>query len=171
MANTCSVPLSHVPQGWDSWFGLKGNSCYYNYSLSNNGVEEKHGDDYATDYFIDVVKNRTNSFLSDHFANSPDTPFFAVASVPAAHEPADPAPQHAGYAEGLVAPRTPNYNKVIDDGRHWMAHDDVSAGFNDTVADFVDLLYRRRLAVLQSVDDMIEELVGTLEEAGELDNT
>jgi len=171
MDNACSVSLSHVPRGWDSWFALQGNSVYYNYSLSANGVEEKHGDDYAADYFIDVVKNRTAEFMREHLEGANDTPFFAVASVPAAHEPADPAPQHASYAAGLVAPRTPNYNTVFDDGRHFMASDAVAAGFNESVASFVDTLYRRRLAVLQSVDDMIEEFVELLVAHEQLENT
>jgi N-acetylglucosamine-6-sulfatase len=172
MDNTCSVPLSHVPRGWDSWHALQGNSVYYNYSMSTNGVTEEHGDDYAEDYFIDIVKNRTNDFMAEHLASTPSNPFFAVAAVPAAHEPADPAPQHANYAEGLVAPRTPNYNKVFaDQGRHWMASDPLAAGFNASVGDFVDNLYRRRLATLQSVDDMVETFVKTLDSNGALDNT
>jgi hypothetical protein len=33
----------------------------------------------------------------------------------------DPAPQYADYGEGLTAPRTPNFNAVMnDDARHWM---------------------------------------------------
>ncbi|KXJ04436.1 N-acetylglucosamine-6-sulfatase, partial [Exaiptasia diaphana] len=27
----------HVPPGWDNWYGLVGNSRYYNYTLSVNG--------------------------------------------------------------------------------------------------------------------------------------
>jgi len=98
-------------------------------------------------------------------------PFFITASVPAAHEPADPAPQHASYGKGFKAPRTPNYNYVDSgSGRHWMV-DEVNVegkGFNETVESFVDLLYRRRLATLQSVDDMIEEFVNKLDELGEV---
>ncbi|GMH61089.1 hypothetical protein TrRE_jg8644, partial [Triparma retinervis] len=79
-----------------------------------------------------------------------------------------------GYAEGIKAPRTPNYNAVMDDGRHWMAGEGLNIdgkGMNASVASFVDLLYRRRLATLQSVDDMIEEFVTKLDDLGVLDNT
>ena len=39
--------LKRVPPGWDQWLGLEGNSKYYGYRLSNNGVIESHGHNYA----------------------------------------------------------------------------------------------------------------------------
>ena len=53
----------HVPPGWTDWQGLVGNSRYYNYTLSNNGVPEVHKDNYANDYLTDVVKNKTLNFI------------------------------------------------------------------------------------------------------------
>eukprot|EP00494_Astrolonche_serrata_P022827 UN23084 len=46
--------VEHVPPGWNTWLGLKGNSVYYNYVLSNNGVAEQHGNNYEKDYLTDV---------------------------------------------------------------------------------------------------------------------
>ena len=51
----------HVPPGWDWWFGLVGNSKYYNYTLSVNGKPEHHGDDYTTDYLTDVLRRHSVS--------------------------------------------------------------------------------------------------------------
>jgi hypothetical protein len=55
---------------------------------------------------------------------------------------------------------------MSDDARHWMIANvnGVLGGeaMNDTVISFVDLLYRRRLCVLQSVDDAIEDMVNAL---------
>ena len=55
--------IEHVPPGWDTWAALKGNSKYYNYSLSINGREEKHGDDYDNDYLTDVIGKKSSDFL------------------------------------------------------------------------------------------------------------
>jgi N-acetylglucosamine-6-sulfatase len=57
-------PLTHVPPGWDSWLGLKGNSVYYNYAVSDNGVQVKHGSDYSSDYFTDGSWHPTTTKLS-----------------------------------------------------------------------------------------------------------
>jgi len=172
MESACAQSLEHVPRGWTNWQALKGNSIYYNYSLSNNGVVEKHGDDYHTDYLVDLVKNRSVAFMDEHLGG--ENPVFVVASVPAAHEPADPAPQYANYGSNLTAPRTPNYNLVMrDDARHWMIAEvnwDASP-MNDTVISWVDHLYRRRLATLQSVDDLIDAFVQCLDRHAQMENT
>ena len=182
MRTICAQRIEHVPRGWSNWQALRGNSVYYNYTLSNNGVVEVHGDDYATDYLTDLVKNRTVTFIRANAQQNQRQPFFAVMAVPAAHEPSDPAPQFADYAVDAVAPRTPNFNLVMgtngpggDDGRHWMVANVNGApggvAMNDTVVSFVDLLYRRRVATLQSVDDLVEELLATISDVGELSNT
>lgn len=51
----------HVPPGWDEWYGLVGNSRYYNYKLSVNGQPEKHGDSYGTDYLTDLLVSTCTS--------------------------------------------------------------------------------------------------------------
>ena len=48
--------LDHIPPGWTHWRALQGNSVYYNYTLSVDGVPEIHGDSYTEDYMTDVIK-------------------------------------------------------------------------------------------------------------------
>lgn len=39
-----------------------GNSQYYNYTLSVNGKEEKHGDRYEADYLTDLIVSGCGGF-------------------------------------------------------------------------------------------------------------
>ncbi len=56
--------LIAYPPGWSQWFGLVGNSVYYNYTISDNGVAQVHGDNYTTDYLTDVLNRRASLFLN-----------------------------------------------------------------------------------------------------------
>ena len=55
-----------VPEGWDEWAGLVGNSKYYNYNLSINGELEEHFNSYEEDYFTDVIKRKALAFLESY---------------------------------------------------------------------------------------------------------
>lgn len=41
-----------VPPGWSDWFGLVGNSKYYNYLLNENGIVHSYTDKYLTDLIV-----------------------------------------------------------------------------------------------------------------------
>lgn len=48
-----------MPPGYSQWFGLHGNSRYYNYTLNENGVLKDYGDaeeDYLTDVLVNIQK-------------------------------------------------------------------------------------------------------------------
>ena len=109
------VGPEHVPLGWTKWFGLVGNSVYYNYDISNDGKREHHGADYATDYLPDLVKNESVKFIQD----ASDLPFFMYIAPPAPHRPATPAPQYNATFAGKPAPRTPSYGYKGSD-KHWL---------------------------------------------------
>ena len=40
-------------------------SRFYDYTVSNNGVDEVHKNDYEKDYFTDVIKRRAVSFIQN----------------------------------------------------------------------------------------------------------
>lgn len=59
---------AHVPEGWDWWAGLLGNSKYYNYSLSINGTEKSYGNspsDYLTDVIVSMQKGALTQFRNN----------------------------------------------------------------------------------------------------------
>jgi len=99
--------IAHVPAGWERWFGLKGNSRFYNETVSDQGVAKQFGDDYATSYFTDVVKNESLKWMGSVLGKG--KPVFCSIHVPAPHRPATPAPQYADDFADEKAPRTPNW--------------------------------------------------------------
>lgn len=162
--------LAHIPPGWTNWQGLKGNSVYYNYSLSNNGVVEHHGTDYATDYLPNVIRNKTLDFLRANLGGA--APVYAVLSTPSCHGPQDAAPQYQGAFPGARAPRLPNYNATVAGAPvHWLQASHGAYTFHEDAEAFADLVFRRRLQTLLTVDDILADVVAAVDAAGELDNT
>ena len=96
-------------------------------------------------------------------------PFFAMLCPPAAHDPTVPAPQHANEFADVKAPRTANFGNVSAD-KHWFVR---ATGRRFTSADerYDDLLQRRRMLTLLSVDDMVGDLVTLLGDLGLENNT
>lgn len=175
--------VSHVPPGWDEWLGLVGNSVYYNYTLSNNGVAEHHGDDYATDYLTDLLGNRTRAFLRHRWAPQAvgGRPFFAMVSTPACHGPHEPAPQYAHAftnSSFAAAVRTPNFGAAttppgVGAHKHWLIEAEARQWHADARRReaFVDWEHVRRLETLLSVDDLVEALVLELDSLKALAST
>ena len=65
--------VTHVPIGWRRWRGLVGNSQYYNYDLSVDGVREHHGRDYEEDYLTDLIGRQALEFLDEYLNASTGT--------------------------------------------------------------------------------------------------
>lgn len=158
--------VEHVPPGWDSWMGLVGNSVYYNYALSVDGKQVKHGTTYPSDYLTDVIHKGARQFLD---TKSKEKPFFMMLSTPACHGPFTPAPQYNNSFPDKQAPRNGSYN-VKAQNKHWLLRQPIVPMPDDTVKSSDDI-FRRRWRTLLSVDDMVEDVIDTLQRSGELDNT
>lgn len=158
--------FAHVPPGWDWWLGLRGNSRYYNYSLSVNGSKETHGQRPEVDYLTNVIRRHALEFL---FQPSPQ-PFLMVLAPPAPHAPFTPEPRYAGNFSSLRAPRTPNFNVKVGMEKHWLLRQGVQPLPENIVAE-VDKVFQGRLQTLLTVDDMVRDVVETLDNLRHLDNT
>lgn len=158
---------AHIPPGWHHWQGLVGNSAYYNFTMSNNGTREPHGATPA-DYLPTIIRERTLAFIDTAAAAS--APFFAYMSFPSCHGPQEAEAKYQGLYPDAKAPRTPNYNFTVPTA-HWLQAVQAVYGLDDNSAAFADLVYRRRLQTLASVDDAIAAVVGKLTALGLLDNT
>lgn len=45
---------SDIPEGYDSFYGLQGNSKYFNYELNENGVIKEYTTEYLTDVLVSL---------------------------------------------------------------------------------------------------------------------
>lgn len=161
---------THVPPGWDEWYGGVDNLLYtgYGYTLNENGTLVKYGygaDDYATD----VIAATTMDFV--HRAETDDAqPFFAYVAPTAPHLPLPAPPRYADHAwSDAPAPVTPNtYEADVGDKSAWLRDSTAS---HDATKDFTTADHQDRMGSLLAVDDMIAGVVETLDTHGELDHT
>ena len=161
---------TYIPPGWDEWFSPTSNGAYgsYNYTVNDNGVIRSYGSTNA-DYITDVLAHEAVSFITRTVSTQPGTPFFLELAFYAPHTPANPAQRHTGLFPGLQAPRTPSFNEPdMRDKPSWLQ---TLPLLTDAEIASIDTLYRRQMQSLQAVDEAVAQLVLTLAQTGQLDNT
>lgn len=156
-----------VPVGYDAFYGLHGNSRYYNYTLNENG-NLVHYMDEAEDYLTNVIRNHAMNFLSER---NKSKPFFALLSVPSCHQPFTPEDKYKDRFGNLTIPRTKNFNVGAKPfSKHWLMTMEPRE-LPDQVVEIIDEYYRQRLQTLLTVDDLVEDVVKELENQNILDDT
>ncbi len=158
----------YVPPGWSEWYSPAKKNAYdgYDYSLNENGVLVAYSPA-EKNYFTDVLSRKAVDFIIR--ANNDDMPFFLYLAPFAPHEPATPAYRHFALFPELTVPRSPSFNEAdISDKGPGLSGNPLLT--DEQILD-MDNLYRNRIRSLQAVDEMIAELIQTLEETGQLENT
>jgi N-acetylglucosamine-6-sulfatase len=189
---------THVPPGWDEWYGVLGGGRYYDYQLNENGEVVSYGGD-EQDYQTDVLADKAKDYVRRVAGSASPSPFFLYLAPGSPHGPFVPAPRHEGAYEeedgsGVGAPRPPSfYEPDVGDKPEWVrdlpllesAEKTADAGEEATgeepggpdeespvgTEEKIDNAYRNRLEMLLSLDEMVAGLVDELRAAGELDNT
>jgi arylsulfatase A-like enzyme len=157
---------THVPPGWDEWYGKIEEQKLYDYQINENGEVVSYGNE-TEDFFTDVLSGQAADFVSR--AAPEDQPFFAYVAPTAPHGPATPAERHEGAFAEEEVPRPPSYDEedVSDKPSPVSGAERISEEETSNVDDY----YRQRLESMLAVDEMVASLVEELEAAGELDNT
>ena len=157
---------THVPPGWDEWYGKEEGQKLYDYDINENGEVVSYGSE-TEDFYTDVLSGQATDFVRR--AAPEERPFFMYVAPTAPHGPATPAERHKGAFADEEAPRPPSFNEEdVSDKPSWIRNSDsLSAGEVSGIEDY----YRQRLESTLAVDEMVASLVEELEATGELDNT
>jgi len=159
---------THVPPGWNEWYGGVGGRPYanFNYDMNENGTIVAYGQQ-PEDYLTDVIARKAVEAIRR--AARARQPVFLYLAPYTPHAPATAAPRHANLYGDAALPRPPSFNeadlsdKPMPERRRPLL----------TPAQIQELetLYRRRLRSLQAIDDLVESVVAALREAGQLENS
>jgi N-acetylglucosamine-6-sulfatase len=165
--NTVGNPRDWVPPGWDLWYAFTGTRVrYYDYWINENGKILSF-DHRQSDYSTDVLAERVVRFINDEAASQ--APFFMYITPKAAHAQgarAIPSPKYERAFNDVHLPENPAFNER-DLRRKALKAPNVGL---KTKAD-LELSYRAELQSLQSVDDLVADVVDALRNTNKLDNT
>ena len=153
-----------------------GTYSYMNPIYQRNHDAPVHHHDVHTS---DLLNEKALGFLQQGLDG--DKPFFLTVAPIAPHSNVDkaagvvpkmtepvPCPRYADQFQDARIPRTENFNPKKPTGASWIR--DLPY-LNDSTVEYLDHYYRQRLRALQSVDELVEQLVEALERSGKLDNT
>lgn len=162
---------NYVPPGWTDWGAFIANTddgdFFYDYTMNENGTLVEHGSS-PEDYSTSVIREKSLAFISDSV--KADSPFFLFVSVYAPHGPATAAPDHQALEDAQAYPQKPSFLEadLSDKPQIIQALTQTGDEFDE---DDANASFQKRIASLQSVDELVEGLIQTLAENGQLENT
>jgi N-acetylglucosamine-6-sulfatase len=156
----------YKPPGWDEWYVMMGN----HWDLSDPTTGKINDDGQETTlggHSNDVFAQEASDFILKSSVNT--EPFFVVVGTKSPHAPPEVAARYQNSLVDTLLPRPSNFNErdVSDKARWLRAYPRLSQ------AEIVEMqtLYRERLRSMLSVEDLLAQLIATLDHTDELDNT
>ena len=166
----------HIRPGFDYWFSFIGQGQYFDPKVNDNGVEMK-----LEGYMTDILTDKTIDWLKNK--RDPNKPFSLNLWHKAVHERHLPAPRHKNLYknEDLPTPPYDTHKETFKGKPEWLRR--KTYGFkwneNDKIPDELPEItwpinkqkYMQLLRSLIAVDESLGQVIKTLDEMGELENT
>ena len=164
---TAGQSLPPRPDGWDEWFAFLHPINYLNYDVNKNYEDDpnattrQHYGTNSSDYSTDVLSTEVQKFIADSVGPGNKPPFFAYVAPKAPHDPFASVPRHQHDFDTVKAPRLPSFDEQdVTDKPPWIQSwrrltSDDKAAINDR--------HEKRVESLRSVDDLVGNVVHTLE--------
>ena len=174
MPNGFGDDPTYVPPGWKEpngeFYGYLPDppSAYFGFKLNENGTPVQYeSTDYQTDVYADLATKAIDEHLTDPATRT--KPLYLEVQFFAPHDPADPAPRHAGLFASQPLPRDESFNeKSVKDKPKWLRQvRRMGGGLRSKIQD----RYRKRLESLLAVDEAINRIVSMLAIKGILNET
>jgi arylsulfatase A-like enzyme len=165
-----------IAPGWDVFDAALERYSYYDYALRLNGKTKRYGDedeDYLTTVLnglaVDEVKRAARSSKPFYMQYTPYAPHIAPGDKKRCDGAAVPAPEDMDLFEDEELPEPPSFNEAdVSDKPSFIQ------GLKQLTPKKTKDLRRRyacALASLRELDRGVDEIVSTLDDAGELENT
>ena len=152
----------YVPPGWERWFAFAGDNPGDSYEVSSEGeIRTVSRDEWHP---TDLIAERAEEFVKAHAGE----PWFAYVAPHDPHGPYHPAPRHANDFDGVELPDKPSFDEV-DPSQPSYVRDQTPLSEDEKGE--LQRIYGAKLEALQTVDDLVASLIGTLEETDQLENT
>ena len=156
----------YVPPGWDEWYAMMGNHWGLidptTGKMNDDGVETTLGG-HSTDVFADKAAD----FIRRSSAKP--EPFFVMVGTKAPHAPPEVATRYQDSFVATPLPKPPNFDEAdVSDKPQWVRQ---LPRLSQSQKDRMQSEYRARLRSMLSVEDLLQRVIATLRETGELDNT
>jgi N-acetylglucosamine-6-sulfatase len=158
---------TYVPPGWEKWRGWQGRYARTkdSYKINENGKIRtyKRSELHETDYYSKEAEAFVRARRDER------RPWFLVVGTNSPHSPAYVAERHQDLFRKARMPKPPSFNEAdVSDKPEWIRskpHLD-----RRQVAE-VEEQWRKRQRALQSVDDLVGNVVSALADTNQLDDT
>jgi N-acetylglucosamine-6-sulfatase len=160
---------TYKPPGWDRWFAVStsGEPQYFGYDVVRENNTIAHYGTNEGNYMTDVLSSEAGTFIRN---SAPQVqPFFAYIAPIAPHTPATPAPRDEHTFDDVMGPRLSSFDEGnVFDKPSWIRQ---LPRLTAARVSEIDNRHERRVESLQAVDDLVQNVVGALNNAGELEDT